>query len=70
MQDQIEGALHNQEQLALDCFNGNFINERYIKCPHTSKTCKWKMGKEHSKGYEWLNNTCYLSGSFNLQCPD
>jgi len=49
--------------------SGSFIKERYIKCPHTDKQCKWRLGKEHRKGYEYLNNSCYLSGSFNLECP-
>lgn len=66
----IEGALHKQEQLALVCVSGSFIDKRYIKCPHTSKACKWKMSNNHSKGYECLNGSCYLSGSFKLECPD
>jgi hypothetical protein len=70
MQDQIEGALHEQEQLALACVSGSFIDKRYIKCPHTSKSCKWQMSNKHRKGYEYLNGACYLSGSFKLDCPD
>ncbi len=69
MQDQIEGALTEQNRLLEICFKGNFVNENYIKCPHTSTNCKWKLKNNHSKGYEYLNNTCYLSGSFNLDCP-
>ena len=61
-QAQIEGAL--------DCVSGSFIDKRYIKCPHTSKACKWKMSDSHQKGYEYLNGACYLSGSFKLECPD
>ena len=50
--------------------SGSFIKERYIKCPHSEKQCKWRMKNDHKKGYEYLNNSCYLSGSFKLECPD
>lgn len=49
---------------------GNFIKERYIKCPYPEKKCKWNMEVSHRKGYEYLDNACYLSGSFNLDCPE
>ena len=52
-----------------ECISDGFINKRYIKCPLTSNKCKWKMESKHRKGYEYLNNACYLSGSFNLECP-
>jgi hypothetical protein len=52
------------------CVKGSFINERYIKCPHKSKLCKWRLNDEHSPGYAYLNGACYLSGSFKLDCPD
>lgn len=58
------------EQLRISCVSGSFIKERYIKCPHTKKQCQWRMSKDHQKGYEYLNNSCYLSGSFELKCPD
>jgi len=58
----------NQEQLSLKCVSGAFIVERYIKCPHVDKNCKWRMKNNHKKGYEYLNGACYLSGSFKLEC--
>ena len=48
---------------------GSFVKEHYIKCPYTDKECKWRMSGNKTKGYEYLNNACYLSGSFELQCP-
>jgi hypothetical protein len=51
-------------------FNGAFIKERYIKCPFLEKCCKWRLSDNHIKGYTYLNNTCYLSGSFELKCPE
>ena len=59
-----------KEQLRIACVSGIFIKERYIKCPHTEKQCQWRMSNDHRKGYEYLNNSCYLSGSFKLKCPD
>lgn len=50
--------------------SGIFIEKRYIKCPHMNKKCGWRLSQEHRKGYEYLNNSCYLSGSFKLECPD
>ena len=32
--------------------------------------CKWKMQPKHCKGFEYLNDACYLSGSFTLDCPE
>lgn len=61
-------TLTNGEKYFVQC--GGFIDKRYIKCPHTSKACKWKMSKNHRKGHEYLNGACYLSGSFNFECPD
>lgn len=58
------------EQLRIACVSGSFIKERYIKCPHTEKQCQWRMSNDHRKGYEYLNNSCYLSGSFELKCPE
>jgi len=49
--------------------NGNFIKKRWAKCPHLIKKCKWLMNDTHREGYEYLDNTCYLSGSSKLQCP-
>lgn len=49
--------------------SGSFIKERYIKCPYIEKNCKWLLAGKH-EGYSYLDDTCYLSGSFNLQCPD
>jgi hypothetical protein len=49
--------------------SGSFVKERYIKCPHKEKNCKWKMGTNHRKGHEYLNESCYLAGSFDLECP-
>lgn len=60
---------YNDTSLLKDVVAGNFINKRYIKCPHLDKKCKWKLSNEHVKGYEYLNDACYLAGSFNLQCP-
>lgn len=59
-----------REQLRIACVSGSFIKERYIKCPHTEKQCQWRMSNNHREGYEYLNNSCYLSGSFELKCPD
>ncbi len=30
----------------------------YPKC--NSNKCKWNMGNKHRKGYDYLDNTCYL----------
>jgi len=54
----------------LICIKGKFIKKRYIKCPHISKKCEWKLKSTHIEGYEYLDDSCYLSGSFILQCPD
>ena len=40
------------------------------KCQHLDTECKWRMRPEHCKGFEYLNDACYLSGSFTLDCPD
>lgn len=58
------------KQCHLLCVSGSFIKERYIKCPHTDKKCKWRMSDNHREGYEYLDNSCYLSGSFKLECPE
>ncbi len=55
--------------LLKDVVKGNFIKKRYITCPHMENKCSWRMANEHRKGYEYLNNSCYLSGSFELKCP-
>ena len=55
----------NYTQLA---FYGSFIEEQYITCHQMSKTCKWRIEDDHVL-YKHLYNACYLSGSFNLQCP-
>lgn len=55
--------------LLSEVVDGVFIKKRYIKCPHLEKRCTWRMSKEHSKGYEYLNDACYLSGSCKLKCP-
>lgn len=49
-------------------FSGSFIKKRYIKCPHTEKKCKWLLAGKHG-AYSYLDDACYLSGSFNLECP-
>lgn len=49
---------------------GDFVKERYIKCPYTSKVCSWRIKDRERGGYNWLNDTCYLSGSFKLECPE
>lgn len=48
---------------------GAFVKKRWMKCPHMDKKCGWRMGECHHKGYEYLNNSCYLSGGSELQCP-
>lgn len=49
--------------------SGSFVKKRYMKCPHKDKKCQWRMATEHQKGYEYLNDACYLAGSFTLECP-
>ena len=49
--------------------SGSFVKERYMKCPKQCH-CKWKMSNTPREGYEYLNGACYLSGSFNLRCPE
>lgn len=49
--------------------NGAFIEKKYIKCPHMKKYCNWRLGPDHGD-YSYLDNACYLSGSFKLECPD
>ena len=48
---------------------GAFIKERYALCPHHDVNCKWRLGERH-QGYEYLDNACYLSGTFKLDCPE
>jgi len=48
--------------------SGVNIPFHYIKCPHLDKNCKWTLKGNHN-GYEYLDNACYLSGSFRLDCP-
>lgn len=43
--------------------------ERYKKCIKKC-ACKWKMNSNHSDGYQYLNDACYLSRSFDIDCPD
>jgi hypothetical protein len=40
--------------------------ERYKKC--YNKDCQWYMGENHGD-YTYLDNACYLSGAFKLDCP-
>jgi len=47
---------------------GAFIEERYVKC-YKQCECKWRLDSNH-KGYKYLDNACYLSGSFDLECPE
>jgi hypothetical protein len=54
--------------LVKDVYSGNFIKKRYIKCPHLEKKCKWLLAGKHIN-YSYLDDACYLSGSFNLDCP-
>lgn len=61
--------MDNREIEKHEAFCGAFIQERYRRCPHLEKKCRWRMGK-YGGGYEWLNDTCYLSGSFPLECPE
>jgi hypothetical protein len=64
--------IENKEQnpqLSENVVSGSFVKQRYMKCPHKDKNCKWKMGTDHRKGYEYLNEACYLAGSFALECP-
>lgn len=49
-------------------YKGQFVKEKYMKCPYSDKKCTWRLSANHRKGYEYLNNSCYLSGSFNLEC--
>ena len=69
MQEQMEGSEYEHEQLRIACVSGSFIKERYIKCPHTEKKCEWRLGT-HFKDRKYLNGACYLSGSFELKCPE
>lgn len=48
--------------------SGAFIKKRYIKCPHVEKKCKWLLQGKHGS-YSYLDDACYLSGSFKLECP-
>lgn len=50
-----------------ECKSGVRTKHRYIPCPHTDKRCQWNMGKM-GNGLGWMSGTCYLSGSFELQC--
>lgn len=54
--------------LAKHVVNGAFIKRSYIKCPYLEKRCKWLLDNNNG-AYSYLNNACYLSGSFNLECP-
>jgi hypothetical protein len=56
--------------LKSECKSGVFIKDRYIKCPHLIKKCCWRMDEKHISGYSYLDNACYLSGSFKLECPE
>ena len=42
------------------------MSSDYKKCEKKCN-CKWKMGKHHGD-YNYLNNACYLSGAFDLDC--
>ena len=53
-----------------DVRKGDFVKKRYIKCPHLDKKCSWRLNSKMRKGYQYLENSCYLSGSFNLECPE
>ena len=44
--------------------------QRYMKCIHMNKNCKWRMANNHSDGYDYLNNSCYLAGFSELECPE
>jgi hypothetical protein len=59
----------NKEDAQEHPHKGKFIKERYMKCPYVDKKCTWKLSSNHAKGHEYLNDSCYLSGSFNLECP-
>ena len=39
----------------------------YEKCDKLNESCEWRLGKKHDKGYEYLDNACYLAGC--TQCP-
>lgn len=55
------------KELNVNIVNGSFVKEKYMKCPKLCK-CKWKINDNHK--YEYLKGACYLSGSFELECPD
>jgi len=44
------------------------MSKRYKECNKKCR-CKWRMAKTHCDGYNYLNNACYLSGAFQLDCP-
>jgi hypothetical protein len=50
-------------------FNGAFVKQKYMKCPFLENNCRWRLGKNHGS-FTYLNNACYLSGSFELKCPE
>jgi hypothetical protein len=54
--------------IAEEVVSGAFFKKRYIKCPHVEKKCKWLLQCKHGN-YSYLDNACYLSGSFKLECP-
>ena len=49
---------------------GVYIKERYIKCPYPKRKCEWMLGSKMRNGYGYLESSCYLSGSFELRCPE
>ena len=52
-----------------DCKAGVRLKEYYIKCPHLEKKCRWLLDGKHG-AYSYLDDACYLSGSFKLECPE
>lgn len=59
----------SKTKLISECVKGAFIEKQYIKCPHAHKHCNWRLGPDHGV-YSYLDNACYLSGSFELECPE
>ena len=68
-QNESEEELDNNPKNQVMPHKGQFVKERYMKCPYIDKKCTWKLSSNHVKGQEYLNDSCYLSGSFNLECP-
>lgn len=53
-----------------DVRRGDFVKKRYIKCPYLDKNCSWRLESKMRTGFSYLEDSCYLSGSFKLECPE